>query len=270
MTDKPQLHWSALSMYMKCPEQYRRRYVMGERIPPGVALIVGSSVHVTAESNLKSKCLNGGKLLDGDVIEDMARDTLNRKWDEEGVLLEDDEKTKGEKTVRGEAVDKSVRLAREHHGVLAPAITPVDADHIERKWVITIKQADYDLAGTTDVIEPSAIRDFKTGAKSKSQRDADTSDQLTLYALQRFVETGETPDRVYLDYTADLKTGAKAASLVSVRAKADFSVLLARIETCVNAIKAGVFPPADQSHWACDPRYCGYASTCKYFRRIRT
>ena len=43
--EKPYLSPSQMGMYCRCGEQYRRRYIEKEIIPPGFALIKGGSVH---------------------------------------------------------------------------------------------------------------------------------------------------------------------------------------------------------------------------------
>ena len=55
MADKPHLSATQLTMYWRCPEQYRRRYLEGETIPPAIALIQGGAFHVGCETNFKQK-----------------------------------------------------------------------------------------------------------------------------------------------------------------------------------------------------------------------
>ena len=261
---KPQLHWSAVSMFMKCPEAYRRRYVENEIIPPSVRMIIGSAVHETAESDLKHKCHTEGELLPDSDIKDMARDNINGLW-KQGVELDHDEQSCGVIKVAGQAVDSSVRMASAHHRILAPEINPVDDTHVEKKWVLHLPNKDYDLAGTIDVVEDDCIRDLKTGGKSKSQANADESDQLTLYALQHYVETGNMVSKLALDYTANLKGGVKADTLWTFRDKSAFQPLLNRVDACAESIEYGLFHPTDQSNWWCGPKFCGYAHTCKFY-----
>ena len=58
MTDpkpKPHLSISQLEMLSKCGEQYRRRYIEEEIIPPAVAMLVGRSVDKSVDENLIHK-----------------------------------------------------------------------------------------------------------------------------------------------------------------------------------------------------------------------
>ena len=132
MESKPQLHVSSLGM--KCMEQFRRRYIEKDVIPPGVALIVGTGTHKGVDANMTHK-IETGELLPVDAVADAARDGVNEAWESGGVKLEADEVAKGIKVVRGEAVDKAVRLARLHATETAPAINPT---HAERPWSLEI------------------------------------------------------------------------------------------------------------------------------------
>lgn len=70
---RPQLHPSALGMFARCGEQFRRRYVEGERIPPGVAAVVGTGVHLAVGADLREK-MTEGTLLPAEAVEAAARD----------------------------------------------------------------------------------------------------------------------------------------------------------------------------------------------------
>lgn len=250
------IHQSQLRTLYRCGEQYRRRYIEGEKIPPSVAAITGTATHKSVEENLRYKIGTGG-LLERDVVQDLARDTLVSKWDE-GVLLDLDEINKGEGAVKAAALDTAVALAGCHHESLAPIIQPVS---VERYFEVDL--AGYcTLAGTIDVEEKGRVRDTKTAAKAPSQGDADTSEQLTVYSLARRIE-GTLPGDVCLD--ALVKTAKpKAVTIHSTRTDADLEMQLRRIEVAVDVIERGVFLPTDPSNWWCSARFCGYHSTCRF------
>ena len=51
------IHQSNLGTALRCGEQFRRRYIEGERIPPGVAAGRGTGVHNANDVNLSQKVL---------------------------------------------------------------------------------------------------------------------------------------------------------------------------------------------------------------------
>lgn len=257
---KPQLHVSALGM--KCMEAFRRSYIMGEKIPPGVRMIVGTGTHRGVDANMKHK-IETGELLPLDAVTDATRDGLNAAWEREGVTLDPDELARGMKLIRGEAVDKAVRLVKLHHAETAPKIKPI---HAERAWSLEIAGKPFDFVGQIDIQEANGIRDTKTAAKTPSEDCAEKSLQLKSYAMAVKALDGKIPEKVSLDFLIDIKT-PKAKTFDYAPDAEDFSLVLNRLDTVAYAMEKGVFVPVEPDHWCCDPKWCGYYSTCKYVRR---
>lgn len=258
--EKPQLHVSALGM--KCMEAFRRRYIMGEKIPPGVRMIVGTGTHRGVDADMKHK-IETGELLPLDAVTDATRDGLNAAWEREGVTLEPEELARGMKLIRGEAVDKAVRLVKLHHTETAPKIKPI---HAERAWSLEIAGKPFDFVGQIDIQEEGAVRDTKTSAKTPSTDCAEKSLQLKAYAMAVKALDGKIPEKVSLDYLIDNKT-TKAATFDYAPDAEDFSLVLNRLDTVAYAMEKGVFVPVEPDHWCCDPKWCGYFDSCKYVRR---
>jgi RecB family exonuclease len=258
---RPQLHASALEM--KCMEAFRRRYIEGEIIPPGVAMIVGTGTHRSVELNLTEK-IKTGSLLPIEAVIDAARDGVNSAWESSEIRLDPEEMIKGLKAVKGEAVDKAVRLSRLHATSKAPALSP---KFVERKWSVELTGYPMDLVGTIDIQETTPIiRDTKTSGKTPPANCADRSLQLKAYALAVWRIDGEAPKKACLDYLIDTAK-PKVETFESEPTREDFTVLLARIETLAMAMEKGVFIPVEPTHWCCDPKWCGYYQTCRYIRR---
>src|SRR5438876_8700225 len=117
-------------MLAKCGEQYRLRYIEGEKRPPGIAMLVGKSVDAGVNADMRAKA-KAGELLPEEAVLQAARDELDTQWNL-GVALDEDEAAMGPKAVKGQAVDKSVRLARLHHRKIAPKRKPDTLEHIQR------------------------------------------------------------------------------------------------------------------------------------------
>jgi hypothetical protein len=257
---KPHLSWSQVQMFSMCGERYRRRYIQGEIIPPGIACMVGRATHSGIEANLRAK-LATGSLLPTDAVSAAARDALNSAIDKDGVELTEEEQGRGLSAVRGEAVDAAVALSILHHDVLAPQITPA---HIERPFRLLLGGFSHDLVGYLDLQETDGcVRDTKTAARSPSVGSADASEQLTCYALARKVLDGAIPPRLTLDVLVKTKT-PKAIVQETMRTDADFRPFLQRVAITGRMLNAGLFPPATLGSWCCSPKWCGYWHTCPY------
>ena len=248
-------------MLSKCGEQYRRRYIEGERIPPGVALIVGRGVDKSVEKNLQHK-IDSQELLTLEEVKDAARDTVTHDWHGD-VALSEEERAEGIKTVKAKAIDKAVRLAGLHAEETAPHLSPTA---VNRSWRVELNGYPMDLTGVIDVQESNSVRDTKTSGRTPNEACAHESDQLTAYALARRIIDKQLPEFVALDYLID-KGKPEAKTFVSVRTEDDLRVFYRRVQKAIKVIETGVFMPARQTDWWCSQRWCGYATTCPYFRR---
>jgi len=259
---KPQLHASDLRTLSMCPMRYFYRRVEGIIAPPGVALVVGSTVHRSVEHDMRTK-LEEKKLADAEVLTDLAVEALKEKF-KEGVALDEDEKKVGEKATRAEAEKKVVRLSLLHHDEAAPGIEPL---YVERKWVIKMKGYPMDLAGQIDVQELDlSVDDAKTAGRTPPKTAADTSQQLTMYALATKVTDGKLPPKVRLHNLVDLKK-PKLVTYESTRDEEDVTILLRRVQAAVQLIEKGVWFPCDPGDWCCSPRWCGYWDRCPYSKK---
>jgi len=258
MIDRPQLHASALGTI--CMEGFRRRYIEGEKMPPGIAIIVGTGTHRSVEANLTHK-IETGELLPVEAVKDEAHDGVVAAFESQEIKLTPEEKSLGIETVRGQAIDKAVRLARLHHITLAPGINP---RAIERPWSLEIPGMPFDLVGRIDIQELYTIRDTKTSGKTPPADSASKSLQLKAYALaMKIIDNLSDIPAVALDYLVDTAT-PKAITLTHEPDNDDFQVVLARAEIIARAMNAGVFVPVEPGHWHCNEKWCGYFQTCRY------
>lgn len=256
---KLQLHKSGLEQLSKCGVFFERRYILGERFPSTISQAIGTATDASVNADLVAKC-EAGELLPVEAVQDIARDTFEQEW-QTGLIADGDNEGAG----KGAAVDSTVSLAALHRIELAPAITPISAAHIQRQWVLDVDGLNIQLAGTIDIQEPGAVRDTKTSAKTPGQSEADSSLQLTMYAMALYA-LGEPTENVALDYLVRLKK-PKAVTLTSRRTLVDFDHLLERVATAERVIASGVFAPAPLDSWWCSGKWCPAHSTCPYARR---
>lgn len=260
--NKPQLHVSALNMLFRCGEQFRRRYIENEVIPPGIALIIGRATDHTVTMNLRNK-KDKKELLPLEQISDTARDAVVNEFHGK-IKLTDEEAEKGIRKVKGETIDTTIQLSILHATETAPIIRPT---HVQWPWVIDLDGFPFSIAGTMDIREGyRSIRDTKTSKKTPPKDVAEKSLQLTMYAMALWVLKKKTPQRVWLDYLIR-KKNIEARSFFDVKTETDFRMLIRRIEIAAEAIEKESFVPVNPDHWVCDPRYCGYYDTCKYSGR---
>lgn len=273
-TKKAALHYSILSGLSKCSLQVKFRYVDGLKIPPGKALHIGTAVHKSVQVDLTAK-MQSGSLLELGAVEQAAAEALDANWAGEGVLLDEEDRTRGESIVRAESKDEAVALARLHHDELAPRISPIS---VEQRLRLELNGFPFDLEGTTDIQElrTSGLRriaDTKTAKKSPSGHEAESSVQLDTYTMMANLAQPELPrvEKVGLHYL--VKTKAPKAVVLEADAATDFEPIVKRIEAAAKVFETGAFYPADPtgpSSWVCSAAHCGFwKDVCPFGRRAR-
>jgi hypothetical protein len=252
-----QLHWSQISIYTKCAEQFRRRYICGDIIPPSVALVTGKGFHRGVETTLKHK-MEKGELPSVGMAQEAAHDAVEKEFTESEIALAEEDGTKEQ--AKAAAIDTAVMCATMHHNELAPHVNPIA---IERPWVINITGYPVQIAGTIDCDEGEIIDDWKSAKKSPSANEAHDSGQITMYSMAKFVCDKIIP-RARIGYVVKTKT-PKTLWLETTRTKDDFRPMLAVIERISAAIEKEIFPFASSMSprpWWCSPKWCGYYNTC--------
>lgn len=262
---KPHLSATQLEMYCRCPESYRRRYIEGEVIPPGIALLKGSGFHKGAEVNMRQKIDTHRDLPVSDVV-DAAVAAFEEATAGEYVLTEEEE-SRGATVVVSEAKDDLAEMATVHAKDQAPDYQPVA---VEKRVLLELPEAPRDLLGIIDLVDDQdRVVDFKTAGRKKSQDEADVSTQLTVYAAAFVREHNTPPSELRLDCVVQTKTRTTRQVVTTQRDSADFAALAARINAVTQAIAAGSFPPALPGTWWCSDRFCGYWRTCPFVNSER-
>lgn len=252
------IHQSMFGMFLRCPAQFERRYILDEIIPPGIAARRGSATHKAAEINHAQKIVTKEDLPVAD-LQDAARDEYVRLVKEEGVFIPKDKVSEKGKLL-AEGQDAATRLTKLYRETLAPQIQPV---LVEEKLTIDVGLP-LMLQGTIDVLtEDNWLPDVKTADKSKSAGEADNSLQLTFYSGMVAQHTGKWPEKISLEILVNNKE-PKLQSLPTKRGPADFANLLLRLQLFIAQLETGLFPPCDPGSWVCSPTWCGYWWTCKY------
>lgn len=256
---KPHISHSQLSMFWRCPEQYRRRYMEGERFPPGIAMMTGSAVHKGIETNFGRKIethedLPAPEIIDSAVAAFQAATAGDYALTKEEINI-------GRDQVLATAIDQTATLAGLHAEEQAPEYQPTEVEHTTR---IVFPTAPVDLLATTDLRDDRhRITDFKTAKQSKSADEVHRSVQLTIYAAAYWVDHGLPPRAVQLDTLVKTKT-PKRQLLTSTRTREHIETLVRRINVTLGVIQGGYFAPCPPDAWQCSDKWCGYYRTCPY------
>jgi hypothetical protein len=130
---------SRLSSFYRCPEAFRRKYLLGEWEAKSVALHWGSAHHRAIERNYEQK-ISSHEDLPADEVEDAFRDAFvtddldSLRWDE------------GEKPA--ETLDAGIALIRLYHERVAPRVQPLA---VEEPFSFRVPGLPVDVIGRIDV-----------------------------------------------------------------------------------------------------------------------
>jgi hypothetical protein len=180
------------------------------------------------------------------------------------VLLTKEEKSVGKAKVVGKARDSVAALGHFYGSAVQPEYRkPSITQH---EFAIPLPKLKTNYIGFIDLVNTDlGIIDFKTTrGKGPSQRDANTSIQLTGYALAVHREFGKAPPSVGLDVLIDKGDRTERKVLPSKRTVEDYQPFLSRVQVVVESIRKGSFPPCSPDFWGCDERFCGYWDRCEY------
>lgn len=140
-----------VKMANRCLEQYRRRYVLGEKEPPAVNMLWGSADHEAMEESFRHHLGTGRHLAVDDVKVAFAA-SLDKRVDKEGGLgeilfdtvLTGDDRKKAIADVK----DKGVELVGAYREQAAPNLEPIA---VEERFAISIDGVPLELRGSVDL-----------------------------------------------------------------------------------------------------------------------
>lgn len=268
----------------RCGEAFRREIEEKDPSPPTSSMVRGTTVHyVAAEGHMRQLAARTAQpghpksivlresLPSSEEAADLAATRFETEKRAYGIAAPADEFGPASKII-GRDKDTAVRMSRFYVEKVAPFIDPT---FVERKIVVEPEDADIAISGildlgTKDLQGDETIWDTKTGARKPSSNEADTSDQLTMYALLRKLETGKLPARVGLNYiVAEPKanTGVYSVELLSKRTEADIRVAVNRLNNAIEAVRKGVYLANGPGNWWCSPKWCRFHPTCPYVRQ---
>jgi len=250
------LSYSSLNAWSLCPERWRRAYLEGERIPPGIAAHRGKGVHKSAEYNFKQK-ITSGRDEPLDVLQDVARDSFMDSA-RRGTFVPPAEQSSFKNDIAA-ALDIAVKvMTKNFREIVAPSVQPA---LVEKKITLDLPQLPLPFTCILDVYTTDQWwLDIKTSTNKWPESKGQTDLQATVNWALLKAFLGEEPKRM----SYEIFTPKVHQPLGVTRGMADVHALIQRSQSMLACIKAGTFIPCDPNAWVCSPRWCGYFWTCKY------
>lgn len=252
---------SSVDTFFRCAEQWRRRYVEGDKRPPGIVAHIGSGVHGAAEHNHKQK-IRTREDEPLSVLQDAARDSFLKRFDEGVHVAPDEGKSLGQLKTQG--IDSVTTLAAVYRDKSAPYIWPT---LVEEFIYLDVPSLPIPILGVLDLAtEDGAVLDLKTTSRKWTQAQADSNTAMSVYPMLHQQQTGEMPNRLGFEVFVNNKT-PQHQQLVVVKDQEDFDLFVKRASIMIEMVELGVFPPAQAGSYLCSPRFCGFWWECPHISR---
>lgn len=168
---------SSLTMYHRCRNQFRLRYLLGLKSPPVGYLLWGDAHHGTFEENFTRKI---------DTQEDMPVGELKSLFatrvDELTEQAGGDNEVQWESSSRAKVKDEGVKLVQAYREQAAPTVQPVA---VEERFDVFVDDVPVPVIGYIDVVEQARMIDEKTAARKSSQPNGQQAAQFGVYQLAK-------------------------------------------------------------------------------------
>ncbi len=248
-------HLSASQLGMTCAEAYRRRYVLGEKTPPGAALIWGRADHTAHETNFVQKVTTGEDIPVGDV-----QDAFAEAFDQESVSQDVDW---GDDRP-GDLKDAGANLVAVYHRQVSPTLQPLQ---VEQEFKMDVPGVPVPVIGRVDLRLADHVRERKT-AKAKPSG-------MARHRLQGMIYEAAIGLPIEWDYSVKTKTPAvyTAADIPGLRIEGTAGIAARYVKSLADQLVAladtfgpdEVWPGALNHDWACS--YCGFRPTCAWWSK---
>jgi PD-(D/E)XK nuclease superfamily len=172
---------TSLGMFRRCPRQFYKRYILGEKERPGEALVIGSTFHESLEHNYLQKIESHEDLPLSEVIEYLQDAAVPKVLEEAGGADEIRWDVGGDTTL---AVDRmrsdSERITSAYHQTVLPRIQPVA---VEQRFEWRPDGFPVPIIGYLDTITDDARTvDTKTGKQVQRKLKPSWQLQGLIYA----------------------------------------------------------------------------------------
>jgi ATP-dependent DNA helicase UvrD/PcrA len=238
---KLRLSATAIETYLECPLKFKFGHLYHIPTGPQAALTFGNVMHQSVRHYFVLR-------KDGEVAFDDLTNFYLGSWKNVGF-----EDSYQEETYRKSGLSQ-LREFTDRHNAL-----PIAADRVRMEVHFELKMQDVVLEGRIDQInplrpqEPRQVQlvDYKTG-RPRTQKDADKSLQLSVYALAARSQMGLDPQGVVF---YNLTNNQPVAS---VRTQKELDAVQQKILAVAEEIRRMIFPP--KPGFVC--RYCEFAPVC--------
>lgn len=268
---------SSFKMLVRCPEQWRQRYLQGRKWPPSLNMLAGGADHAAIEHSMRQKVESYSDLPVADVRERFLGE-LEQRVDNSGGINEVEIKgcdTKPEKVREYDGERKrGQEMVATYHTKVSKTIQPTA---VEQSFSITVPGVKVPVIGYIDLVagpvqgtllDPGSLSiiERKRTMSSKSKPEPEWTMQGEVYQLfvpERY-EFHISVFGVREPYVITPQTKETMQVALAPRKRSEMLVRLIADEIGFNYMRYGPdtpWPAKGKLHpWACG--YCGFRPDC--------
>ena len=243
------LSYSSISMYLDCPEAWRRKYVAGEPTKKTGALAFGSAFHGVIERMIKNSQYDWENAWESAWDEEFGKAFLDVAW-EPGETPE-------------QYYHDGVRML-DHKAIFSAiqSIHPASPEDVEKKVELRVPGVPIPIIGYIDVILADGTpADFKTSARQWTQDQASSSLQ-TLFYIAALNQSGFDVNWHFKHFVF-VKTKTPQVQIIEhSHTPGELFFLFEMIKRVWEGINKEFFP-LNPTSWRCKPGICDFYANCR-------
>lgn len=248
--------------YVRCPEHYLFRYILGIKRPPGKAQKHGFALHETFAYHFDQKKKDSKGLKPREAKEFFVEVFRNALEEYETEMEETKRLITKEFLLKEKGIDVNQLVATGLRGIdvyfrdMNPKISP---DLVEEPFAIPTASK-VDLVGRIDMTDKKGIiHELKTTRRMPNAQDINLDQQLAIYQLAYQSLKGKPAKGITKDYIVFSKRDAKIVQFRVDKPFFDKNVVFRNIAVIMEAVKRSIFyciHPAES--WVCSKEWCGF------------
>ena len=267
-----QVSFSQLMTYVRCPEHFLFRYVLGIRRQPRKVFKHGFALHETLQYHFEQKKEDGKGITLLEAKEffvdsfQSALEDYKQELEEARPFLTREYLSKERQVSVGDMVETGMKGLEVYFKRLNPYIFP---DLVEETFEFPAyaeasagKPAGQGIKviGRIDLTDTKGvIHELKTTRVTPNKQDIRSDPQLAIYQIGYKTITGQAPKGISKDYIVLSKNNSKIVRFRVVRPFIDKKVVLRNISLIMDAVSRNIFyclHPAES--WICSKEWCAY------------
>ena len=257
-----QVSFSQLMTYVRCPEHYLFRYVLGIRHQPRKVFKHGFALHETLQYHFEQKKEDGKGITLLEAKEFFvdsfgnALEEYKQELEEARPFLTKEYLLKERQVNIGDMVDTGMKGLEVYFKQLNRYIFP---DLVEAAFEFNVDK-NIKVIGRIDLTDTKGvIHELKTTRVTPNNQDIRADAQLAIYQIGYQAITGQVPKGISKDYIVLSKNNSKIVRFRVVRPFIDKKVILRNISAIMEAVRNNIFyclHPAES--WICSKEWCAY------------